>query len=57
MASADDLIATHESLGRSHLGGDYTGEQTAEEQSVTDTEMEDNIKQSGLDHKSKKLLY
>ena len=53
-ASAEDLMHSHESAHqRSH---DPTAEQT-DEQSVTDSDMEEVIKHSGLDHKSRKILH
>ena len=56
MDASGDLAATHESI-RSGRKVDGTGDVTVEEQSATDTEMEDVIKTSALDHKSKKIIH
>ena len=55
MGSELDLMGTHESIHRRSI--DPTAEATAEEVSATDTEMEDVIRNSGLDRKSKKVLH
>ena len=55
MGSELDLMGTHESMHQRSV--DPTAEATAEELSATDTEMEDVIRNSGLDKKSKKVLH
>lgn len=56
-----ELMGSHESVGSGHpVDRNQTQAQTVTiegEQSATDTEMEDAIKHSGLDHTSKKFIH
>ena len=54
MDSVGELVRTHESQQKQ---SQYQTASQSEVQSATDTDMEEEIKNSGLDHQSRKVLH